>query len=134
MVREIARQTYRSANTQLGVAKRVAGDIGYCLGLGPKSATREVAGSAFCPLTRITPPAIVCWIDRSGVRIARRALARATVGHPVLIHPRHALARSPLDGDGISDPDRHQIVADLERPAIGRARSRDQLVQRRLRY
>src|SRR5438093_13390392 len=37
------------ANTQLGVAKRVAGDIGYCLGLGPKSATREVAGSAFCP-------------------------------------------------------------------------------------
>src|SRR5438128_8813562 len=63
------------ANTQLGVAKRVAGDIGYCLGLGPKSVTREVAGSAFCPLTRVTPPAIVCWIDRSGVRVARRALA-----------------------------------------------------------
>ena len=40
------------ANTQLGVAKRVAGNIGYCLGLGPKSATREVAGSAFCPLTQ----------------------------------------------------------------------------------
>src|SRR5712691_1632486 len=57
------------ANTQLGVAKRVAGDIGYCLGLGPKSATREVAGSAFCPLTRVTPPAIVCGIDRSGVRV-----------------------------------------------------------------
>ena len=72
IVREIARQTCRSANTQLGVAKRVAGDIGYCLGLGPKSATREVAGSAFCPLTRVTPPAIVCWIDRSGVRLARR--------------------------------------------------------------
>jgi hypothetical protein len=65
------------ANTQLGVAKRVAGDIGYGLGLGPKSATREVAGSAFWPLTRVTPPAIVCWIDRSGVRVARRALAHA---------------------------------------------------------
>jgi uncharacterized protein (TIGR00369 family) len=38
-VRESARPTCRSRNTQLGVAKRVAGDIGYCLGLGPKSAT-----------------------------------------------------------------------------------------------
>jgi len=28
MAREIARQTCRSANTQLGVVKRVAGDIG----------------------------------------------------------------------------------------------------------
>src|SRR5437870_13484727 len=91
IVREIARQTCRSANTQLGVAKRVAGDIGLCLGLGPKSATREVAGSAFCPLTRVTPPAIVCWIDRSGVHVARRALPQPAVGHAVLIHPRYEL-------------------------------------------
>jgi hypothetical protein len=35
-----ARQPVDPANTQLGVAKRVAGNIGYCLGLGPKSATR----------------------------------------------------------------------------------------------
>src|SRR2546425_4499583 len=69
------------ANTQIGVAKRVAGDIGYCLGLGPKSAAREEAGSAFCPLTRVTPPAIVCRIDRSGVRVARRAFAQPAVGH-----------------------------------------------------
>jgi hypothetical protein len=62
-------------NTQLGVAKRVAGNIGYCLGLGPKSATREVAGSAFCPLTRVTPPATVCRIDRSAVRRAQQASA-----------------------------------------------------------
>src|SRR5947209_1063550 len=45
------------ANTQLGVAKHVAGNIAYCLGLRPKSASREVAGGAFCPLTRVTPPA-----------------------------------------------------------------------------
>src|SRR3989441_6167342 len=77
------------ANTQIGVAKRVAGDIGYCLGLGPKSATREVAGSAFCPLTRVTPPAIVCGIDRSGVRLRRARTARP-VAHAVLIQPRHA--------------------------------------------
>ena len=77
------------ANTQLGVAKRVAGNIGYCLGLGPKSATREVAGSAFCPLTRVTPTAIVCRIDRSSVRVARRALAHRAAGHVVRIHPGH---------------------------------------------
>ena len=81
------------ANTQLGVAKRVAGNIGYCLGLGPKSATREVAGSAFCLLTRVTPPAIVCWIDRSGVRSTRARTARP-VGHVVLIQPRRATRAS----------------------------------------
>jgi len=36
------------------VEKRGAGDIGYCLGLGPKSATREVAGAAFCHPTHLT--------------------------------------------------------------------------------
>src|SRR2546425_5898265 len=77
------------ANTQLGVAKRVAGDIGYCLGLGPKSATREVAGAAFCPLTRVTPPANVCRIDRSGLRTPPRTARR---GQVVLC------GRSRLDG------------------------------------
>ena len=72
------------------MAKRIAGDIGYCLGLGPKSAAREVAGSAFCPLTRVTPPAIVCWIDRSGVRVARRALAHATIGKTTVVEPTRA--------------------------------------------
>jgi hypothetical protein len=47
----VPRQTCRSRKQQVGVVKHVAGNIGLCLGLGPKSAAREVAGAAFCPLS-----------------------------------------------------------------------------------
>jgi hypothetical protein len=80
------------ANTQLGVAKRGAGDIVFGFGLGPKSATREVAGSAFCPLTRVAPPANVCGIDTSGASLVERGCA-SLLGETLNVSERQQLTQ-----------------------------------------
>ena len=53
-----------SANTKLGVAKRVAGNIrSLSWRSGQAWPLAAVAGDVFCPLTRFTPPSIVCGPD-----------------------------------------------------------------------